>query len=85
WFCRGAVDRGGTQVVSGGVAESRERRLERDFQEFRQDQDADAGGQSRSEVLPPQEQSQSPATPLQSLRHHYRQHCKHSCCYNLHI
>ena len=49
------MDGGGAQAVSGGAAESGERRLEGDTEELREDEDADASGKSCSEVLSPAE------------------------------
>jgi hypothetical protein len=41
---RGSMDRGRTQTFLVGVAESRERRLERDFKKLCQDTNPYAGG-----------------------------------------
>ena len=43
----------GMQEVLAGFEEVRERGLEEHFEEFRDDKDADAGGQPRAEVLHP--------------------------------
>ncbi|CAN1824726.1 hypothetical protein LINPERHAP1_LOCUS30881, partial [Linum perenne] len=43
-----------------------------DLEEFREDEDADAGSESRSEVLPPAEQSESTAAEVEPLRYHHR-------------
>lgn len=58
------MDGGGAQVVFVGTAEGGERRLERDFQKLRQDEDADAGGQSCAEIFSSPEQSQPPPPPI---------------------
>ncbi|CAN1321172.1 hypothetical protein LINPERPRIM_LOCUS31950, partial [Linum perenne] len=54
-FYRGAVDGGGAPAVSGGITEGGERGLEGNFEEFCEDEDADASSESCSEVFSPAE------------------------------
>lgn len=58
------MDGRGAQAFLVGIAEGWERRLERYFQKLREDSYADSGGESRSEVLSPTKQPESPATQI---------------------
>lgn len=57
YMYRSGMDGGGTQAVLNGIAESRERRLERDIKELCQDTYTYSGGKPCSEVLSPPKQS----------------------------
>jgi len=48
-YCRGSVDGGGAQAVPAGIAEGRERRLERNIEKLREDSHANAGCKPCSE------------------------------------
>lgn len=58
------MDRGRAQAVSIRIGESRERRLERNFKEFRQDSYAYTSRKPRPEILPPPQQPQAPPSPI---------------------
>lgn len=64
---RGSVDGTGAPAVSNGAAEGGERRLAGNFSKLCQDSNPDSGGESCSEVLPPAEQPEPPASSLQPL------------------
>jgi hypothetical protein len=61
---RSSMERGGAQAVPGRPGEARQGRLERHLPELRHNEDADAGGQPRAEVLPEAEQHGEEEAPV---------------------
>lgn len=67
-FHRSTLDRGGAQNLPDWAWKTWEGRLERDFEEIRDDENSNPSGQSCSKVFPQEEQSQKKEAPIQPLR-----------------